>query len=113
MLRGLSLGLHRIMDFDANYLIGLVCADSRDLVILQALREIYPHGLGPKKLQKLLWRHAALKSHNFSRRTRRINKVLDKDMAESVFKKVGRNWALNRFMWRNWDVKVTDINEEE
>ena len=84
MLRGLSLGLHRIMDFDANYLVGLVCVDSRDLLIMQALREIYPRGLGPIKMQKLLGRRTGLKEFNFRRRIQRMNKILDRDMGERV-----------------------------
>jgi hypothetical protein len=108
MLRGLSLGLSYMMDFDSAYLIRMVCRDSRDEVILDVLHECGPAGLSPKEIF-LKVRRYGLKYHHISRRINRMNKRMLNEIGERVADKVGRNWALSDFMLRNWSAKKDEI----
>lgn len=73
MLRGVSLGLSRLMDFDFGYLISMVCRDSRDQAILDVLRAAGSDGLPPKKIHARVRRYG-LKYHHITRRIKRMNK---------------------------------------
>jgi hypothetical protein len=111
MLRGLSLGLSHLMDFDSEYLVKMVCCDSRDEMILDVLHECGPAGLSPKEIF-LKVRRYGLKYHHVSRRINRMNKRMQSDIGERVADKVGRNWALSDFMLRNWSAKTNEIESE-
>ena len=111
MLRGLSLGLSHLMDYDSEYLVKMVCRDSRDEMILDVLHECGPAGLSPKEIF-LKVRRYGLKYHHISRRINRMNKRMLNEIGERVADKVGRNWALSDFMLRNWSVKMGEIETE-
>ncbi|MCK4475043.1 hypothetical protein KAU30_04295, partial [Candidatus Bathyarchaeota archaeon] len=112
MLRGLSQGLTHLIDFDAEYLVNMVCRDSRDRVILDVLRAAGSAGLAPKQIHAKVHRYG-LKYHHISRRIRRMNKRMQNEIGERVADKVGRNWALSSFMLRNWSVKIDEIETEK
>jgi len=73
MLRGLSRGLSHLMDFDSEYLVNMVCRDSRDEVILDVLRTAGSDGLSPKEIHAKVRRYG-LKYHHITRRIKRMNK---------------------------------------
>jgi len=107
MLRGLSLGLNHLMDYNSEYLLKMVCRDSRDEVILDVLHECGPAGLSPKEIF-LKVRRYGLKYHHITRRIKRMNKRMMNELGERVADKVGRNWALSDFMLRNWSAKTNE-----
>jgi len=109
MLRGLSLGLSHLMDFDSDYLVNVVCRDSRDRAILDVLRAAGSDGLPPKKIHARVRRYG-LKYHHITRRVKRMNKRMQSEIGERVADKVGRSWALSDFMLRNWSVKTKEIH---
>jgi len=111
MLRGLSLGLSHLMDYDSEYLVKMVCRDSRDEMILDVLHECGPAGLSPKEIYFKVCRYG-LKYHHITRRIKRMNKRMLNEIGERVADKVGRNWALSDFMFRNWSVKTEEIETE-
>jgi hypothetical protein len=111
MLKGLSLGLSHLMDYPSEYLVTMVCRDSRDEMILDVLRECGPAGLSPREIF-LKVRRYGLKYHHITRRIRRMNKRMLNEIGERVADKVGRNWALSDFMFRNWTAKVSEIETE-
>ncbi|MDH5753813.1 MAG: hypothetical protein OEY95_01185 [Candidatus Bathyarchaeota archaeon] len=108
MLRGLSYGLSYLMDFDSEYLVSMVCRDSRDRVILDVLCAAGPDGLSPKTIHAKVRRYG-LKYHHISRRIKRMNKRMQSEIGERVADKVGRNWALSDFMLQNWSAKTNEI----
>jgi hypothetical protein len=108
MLRGLSLGLSHLMDYDSEYLVNMVCRDSRDEVILDVLRAAGSDGLSPKEIHFKVRRYG-LKYHHITRRIRRMNKRMQNEIGERVADKVGRNWALSHFMVHNWTAKTGEI----
>jgi len=110
MLRGLSQGLSHLIDFDSEYLVSMVCRDSRDRVILDVLRAAGPAGLSPKQIHAKVHRYG-LKYHHISRRIRRMNKRMQNEIGERVADKVGRNWALSSFMLRNWGAKTDEVEK--
>ena len=111
MLRGLSLGLSHLMDYPGEYLLKMICHDSRDEIILDVLHECGPAGLSPKEIF-LKVRRYGLKYHHITRRINRMNKWMQNEIGERVADKVGRNWALSDFMFRNWSVKMSEIETE-
>ena len=66
--------------------------------------------MAPKDIYKDV-RRLGLKYHHISRRIRRMNKCMQKEIGERVADKVGRNWALSSFMLHNWNVKLDDIKK--
>jgi len=111
MLRGLSLGLSHLMDFDSEYLLKMVCCDSRDELILDLLHECGPAGLSPKEIHFKVRRYG-LKYHHITRRIKRMDKRMLNEIGERVADKVGRNWALSDFMLHNWSAKTSEIETE-
>jgi len=111
MLRGLSLGLSHLMDFDSEYLFKMICRDSRDEIILDVLHECGPAGLSPKEIHFKVRRYG-LKYHHITRRIKRMNKRMENEIGERVADKVGWNWALSDFMLRNWSAKTNEIETE-
>jgi len=111
MVRGLSLGLSHLMDYESEYLVKMVCSDSRDERILEVLLAAGPAGLSPQKIH-LKVRRYGLKYHHITRRIKRMNKRMSNEIGERVADKVGRNWALSDFMLRNWSVKKDEIETE-
>ena len=111
MLRGLSRGLSHLMDFDSEYLVNMVCRDSRDRAILDVLRAAGSAGLPPKKIHARVRRYG-LKYHHITRRIKRMNKRMENEIGERVADKVGRNWALSSFMVHNWTAKMDKIETE-
>lgn len=111
MLRGLSLGLSHLMDYPSDYLVKMICRDSRDAVILDVLHECGPAGLSPQKIHFKVRRYG-LKYHHITRRIKRMNKRMENELGEPVADKVGRNWVLSDFMLRNWSAKKDEIETE-
>jgi len=111
MLRGLSQGLTHLIDFDSEYLVSMVCRDSRDRVILDVLHECGLAGLSPKQIHAKVHRYG-LKYHHISRRIRRMNKRMAVEIGERVADKVGRNWALSTFMLCNWSAKTDEVENK-
>ena len=111
MLRGISRGLSHLMDFDSEYLVNMVCRDSRDRVILDVLRAAGLDGLSPKEIHGKVRRYG-LKYHHITRRIKRMNRRMQNEIGERVADKVGRNWALSHFMLRNWSAKTIEIETE-
>jgi len=97
-----------LMDYESEYLVKMVCRDSRDEMILDVLHECGPAGLSPKEIF-LKVRRFGLKYHHITRRINRMNKRMLNEIGERVADKVGRNWALSDFMLRNWNVKMSKI----
>jgi hypothetical protein len=108
MLRGLGLGLSHLMDYDSEYLVKMVCRDSRDEMILDVLHECGSTGLSPKEIF-LKVRRYGLKYYHVTRRIKRMNKRMLNEIGERVADKVGWNWALSDFMFRNWNAKMGEI----
>ena len=108
MLRGLTLGLRHLMDFDSEYLVNIVCQDSRDETILDLLHAVGSEGLSPKEIHARV-KGCGLKYHHITRRIKRMNKRMQNEIGERVADKVGRNWALSDFMLRNWSAKTEEI----
>lgn len=108
IVTGLARGLSYMMDFDSDYLVKMVCHDSRDEIILNVLHECGPAGLSPKEIHFKVRRYG-LKYHHVTRRIKRMNKRMQSEIGERVADKVGRNWALSDFMLRNSDVKMSEI----
>jgi len=108
MLKGLTYGLRHLMIFDSQYLIDMVCQDSRDGAILDVLCAAGANGLSPKEIHARVAKYG-LKYHHITRRIRRMNKHMQNEIGERVADKVGRNWALSDFMLRNWDAKTHEI----
>ena len=111
MLRGLSHGLSHLMDFDSEYLVNMVCRDSRDQAILDVLLAAGSAGLSPKQIHAKVRRYG-LKYHHITRSIKRMNKRTMNEIGERVADKVGRNWALSRFMVHNWTAKTNEIDPE-
>jgi len=111
MLRGLSLGLKHLMDFDSQYLVNMVCRDSRDEAILDVLHAAGSTGLSPKEIHARVRRYG-LKYHHITRRIKCMNKRMQNEIGERVADKVGRNWALSDFMFRNWCAKKDEFQTE-
>ena len=111
MLKGLSLGLSHLMDFEFEYLVNMVCRDSRDRAILDVLRAAGPAGLSPKQIHAKVRRYG-LKYHHVSRRIRRMNKQMAAEIGERIADKVGRNWALSSFMLRNYGAKTGEVENK-
>jgi len=111
MLRGLSRGLSHLMDFDSEYLVNMVCRDSRDRAILDVLRAAGSAGLSPKQIHAKVRRYG-LKYHHVTRRIKRMNKRMQNEIGEPLADKVGRNWALSHFMLRNWTAKMNEVETE-
>ena len=66
MLQGLSRGLRFLMDFDSEYLLGMVCRDSRNQAILDVLRAAGAEGLLPKDIHARVAKYG-LKHHHVTR----------------------------------------------
>jgi len=96
------------MDFDSEYLVSMVCHDSRDEVILDVLRAARPDGLSPKMIHAKVRRYG-LKYYHISRRIKCMNKRMQNQIGERVADKVGRNWASSHFMVHNWTAKKNEI----
>jgi hypothetical protein len=111
IVTGLSRGLNYLMDYESDYLVKMVCRDSRDENILDVLHECGPAGLSPKEIF-LKMRRYGLKYHHVTRRINRMNKRMQNEIGERVADKVGRNWALSDFMLHNWNVKKSEIETE-
>ena len=111
MLKGLTYGLRHLMNFDSQYLIDMVCQDSRDGAILDVLRAAGANGLSPKEIHAQVRRYG-LKYHHITRRIKRINKRMQNEIGERVADKVGMNWALSDFMVRNWSAKKNEIETD-
>jgi hypothetical protein len=111
MLRGLSRGLSSLMDFDSEYLLGMVCQDSRDQAILDMLRAAGAEGLLPRDIHARVAKFG-LKYHHITRRIKRMNKRMQNEIGERVADKVGRNWALSDFMFHNWTTKKNEIETD-
>ena len=50
--------------------------------------------------------------HHVSCRFKHMNKRVQNEIGERVADKVGRNWALSRFMVRNWSAKMNEVETE-
>ena len=111
LVKGISLGLGYLMDFDSEYLVGMVCCDSRDEMILDVLRAAGSDGLSPKEIHFKVRRYG-LKYHHITRRIKRMNRRMQNEIGERVTDKVGRNWALSRFMVHNWSAKTNEFQNE-
>jgi len=112
IVTGISRGLSYMMDFESEYLVKMVCSDSRDERILEVLLAAGPAGLSPKEIF-LKVRRYGLKYHHISRRIRRMNRRMLNEIGERVADKVGRNWALSDFMLRNWSAKTSELRDNE
>lgn len=112
MLKGISRGLAHLMDFDSEYLIGMVCEDSRDEAILDLLLSVGSDGLPPREIHVRL-KGYGLKYHHISRRINRMNKRMKNEIGYRVADKVGMNWALSDFMLRSWSAKKSEIEKQE
>ena len=111
MLKGLTYGLRHLMNFDSQYLIDMVCQDSRDSAILDVLRAVGADGLSPKEIHARV-KGCGLKYHHITRRINRMNKRMQNEIGERVADKVGRNWALSDFILRNWSAKTNEIETD-
>lgn len=99
----LSLGLKDFMKFEGGLLVEMVAKDSRDVAILEELRAAGPCGRAPREIWENVRRSTGLKYHHVSRRIKRMNHTLEREVGEHVADKVGRNWALSSFMAHDWE----------
>jgi len=99
------------MDFESEYLVSMVCRDSRDRVILDVLRAAGPAGLPPKQIHAKVHRYG-LKYHRITRRIKRMNKRMQNEIGERLADKVGRTWVLSSFMLRNYGAKTCEVENE-
>lgn len=104
-------GLKEFMSFDKDYLLNIVCQDTLDGAILQALRE---GDYLPSSLSSTL-ETRGLKGVNRFKVTRRIqgmNKRLQRELGQNVAEKRGKAWSLTRFMYDVWGATVEEAREE-
>jgi hypothetical protein len=96
MLRTLLNGMKSSLHCDQPTIEKFVCGDEVDREILQALFEAGSPGLLPKDIAAKLWRFKITR-HQVSRRLRRMNERLQKQIKESVAEQRGWHWALTSF----------------
>jgi hypothetical protein len=96
MLRTLLNGMKQSLHYDQSVIERFSCGDEVDREILQALFEAGSSGLLPKDIAFKLSRFKVTR-HHVSRRLRRMNKRLQKQIKESVAEQRGWHWALTGF----------------
>jgi len=93
MVRGLSFGLRHFMEYDREYLIDLVCLDSRGEAILDILRGAGPDGLMSGEIYAKV-RGYGSRYHHVTCRIQRMNMRMQQEIGQRVADEVGRNWGL-------------------
>ena len=96
MLRTIFAGLKGSFNFEKSLIERIVCMDEVDKEILQALFEVGSSGLLPQDLARKLERFKVSR-HQISRRLKRMNKRLEKELGEQIAEKRGWHWALTSF----------------
>jgi hypothetical protein len=84
------------------------CIDEVDKAILQVLFEAGSSGLLPKEVAVRLERFKVTR-HHVSRRLKRMNKRLQKQIKESVAEQYGWHWALTSFALEAYGATEEDL----
>lgn len=108
MLRTLLNGMKSSLNYDQPTIEKFSCKDEIDEEILQVLFEAGSHGLLPKDIAVKLGRFKITR-HHVSRRLRRMNKRLQKQIKESVAEQRGWHWALTSFTLEAYGATEEDL----
>ena len=108
MLRTLLNGMKASLHYDQPTIEKFSCKDEVDREILQVLFEAGSPGLLPKDIAIKLGRFKVTR-HHVSRRLRRMNKRLQKQIKESVAEQRGWHWALTSFTLEAYDAIEEDL----
>lgn len=109
MLRTILNGMKSSLHYDQSNIEKFSCGDEIDKEILQALFEAGSPGLLPKDIAVKLARFKITR-HHVSRRLRRMNKRLQKQIKESVAEQRGWHWALTSFALEAYGATEEDLS---
>lgn len=112
MLRTLLNGMKSSLHYDQPTIEKFACVDEVDREILQALFEAGSSGLLPKDIAVRLERFKITR-HHVSRRLRRMNKRLQKQIKEAVAEQRGWHWALTSFALEAYGATEEDLRSVE
>lgn len=99
--RKMMSGLHDWMRFEPNFIEELVCRDELDARLIMCLIAAGEGGISNTETAREL-ADFGLKKWGVTRRIRRMNRKLTKEMGEKVAEKRGRRWAATRFLFEVW-----------
>jgi len=99
-------------NFEQPFIERIVCADEVDGLILQVLFEAGRGGAYPKDVAAALKAYK-LTRHYVSRRLKRMNKRLEKELGQKISEKRGHQWALTSFGYEIWGEVEKEVNEVE
>jgi hypothetical protein len=108
MLRTLLNGMKSSLHYDQPTIEKFSCKDEIDREILQVLFEAGSPGLLPKDIAIKLQRFRITR-HHVSRRLRRMNKRLQKQIKESVAEQHGWHWTLTSFAFEAYGATEEDL----
>jgi hypothetical protein len=109
--RKMMAGLHDWMSFESNFIEELVCRDELDARLVRCLIEAGKGGISPKETAQALAQYG-LKRWSVTRRIRRMNRKLTKEIGEKVAEKRGRRWAATSFTFKVWGLPKEEVKEE-
>lgn len=100
-IRVLMDGLGPFLHFEKPIIEKSCCKDQVDCLILEVLYEAGLGGLLPKDIAARL-KDYGITRHHVTRRLRRMNKRLQKELAENVAERLGWRWSLTDFAFNIW-----------
>lgn len=109
-MRILMEGLGPFLHFKKPLIEEYCCKDQVDCLVLGVLYEAGPRGLLPKDIAAQLKGYGIIR-HHVTRRLRRMNKRLQKELGENVAERLGWRWVLTEFAFDIWD--EAEINASE
>ena len=101
MQRTIIAGLKDFFDFKKPLIEKICCKDEVDALILQVLFEAGRGGVYPKDVAARLKAYKVTR-HHVSRRLKRMNKRLAKELGQKIAEKQGHRWALTSFGYDIW-----------
>jgi len=110
MQRTIVKGLEGMFHFEKPFIQKTVCKDEVDEWILDLLYQAGEGGVLPKDLSLRLLKFK-VNRHKVSRRIKRMNKRLRKEIGQSVAEKRGWHWALTSFCFGVWGEAEKELLE--
>jgi len=101
MQRTIFAGLKGFFQFEKPFIERVCCRDEVDALILQLLYQAGRPGIYPKDVAAQLKQYKITRFH-VSRRLKRMNKRLQKEIGQTVAEKRGHRWALTSFAYEIW-----------
>ena len=108
MQRTIFAGLKGFFNFEKPFIEKVCCRDEVDCLILEALYEAGRGGMLPKDVAARLSAYKITRYH-VSRRLKRMNKRLMKEVGKQVAEKRGHRWALTNFAYELWGGSEKEI----